>query len=94
MGFFLCDYIMTAPYSISLSIGEDLEVTDTEIFLNEAFSTQCISVPIMNDGISEPDETFTVTLMGIPDVTPPNVVFTRSMTTVTVIDDDGGNYSL
>ena len=60
------------------------------IFLNEVFSTQCISITLMNDEISEPDETFTVTLMGIPDVTPPNVVFTSTTITVTVVDDDGG----
>ena len=60
------------------------------IFLNEVFSTQCISITLMNDDISEPDETFTVTLMGIPDVTPPNVVFTSTTITVTVVDDDGG----
>ena len=60
------------------------------IFLNEVFSTQCISITLNNDDVSEPDETFTVTLMGIPDVTPPNVVFTNTTTTVTVVDDDGG----
>ena len=60
------------------------------IFLNEVFSTQCISITLNNDDVSEPDETFTVTLMGIPDVTPPNVVFTNTTTTITVVDDDGG----
>ena len=70
-----------------------MDISNDVIFLNEEFSTQCISVTITNDEVIEPDETFVVTLMGIPDVTPPNVVFTNTTTTITVVDDDGGTYA-
>ena len=67
-----------------------MEVNNNVIFLNDIFSTQCISITLMNDEISEPNETFNVTIMRMPFVTRPNVVFTSSTITVTVVDDDGG----
>ena len=67
-----------------------MEVNNNVIFLNDIFSTQCISIALMNDEISEPNETFNVTIMRMPFVTRPNVVFTSSTITVTVVDDDGG----
>ena len=62
---------------------------DTSAFLNQAFSSQCITITITNDDICEPDETFNVTI--IPDTPPPNLVLTSSSTTITIADDDGGN---
>ena len=48
-------------------------------------AVKCISVRIVNDNISDPDETFTVRI----NSTDPRVEIKQFSTTVTIIDDDG-----
>lgn len=52
---------------------------------------QCFQIPIIDDDIVEPDETFKVILERLPDITAPNVKITTTEVTVKIIDNDRGN---
>lgn len=67
------DYMSTSS-SMQFNSNDTVNVTQ-----------KCITVPVIDDTISDPGETFTV----IINSTNPRVIFTRNTTTVIIIDNDG-----
>ena len=59
----------------------------TSVTFAASETTKDITIPITNDGLDEPDETFTVTIAPASSL-PGGFILGRSTTTVTITDDD------
>ena len=56
---------------------------------DQTTSTSCTTISITSDTELEGDQSFTVAITGVTDNTSCAVLGTASITTVTIIDDDG-----
>ena len=63
--------------------GEDYDAVSVELVFNATVSRSCTEIPITDDPLVEPPETFNVTITGDPPVItdPPTSI-------VTIIDND------
>lgn len=64
--------------------GSDYTATSGTLTFGPGVTTQTIAVPVIGDGVNEPDETFTVTLSAAV-----NASITTATGTGTIVNDDG-----
>ena len=70
-------------YVVRSTDGEDYDAVSVELVFNATVSRSCAEIPITDDPLVEPPETFNVTITGDPPVIidPPTSI-------VTIVDND------
>ena len=83
------------PFSLSLTlcpVAADYVAVDSQLIfpsMSPLGSTQCVTITITDDVITEPEETFSVTLVPVFDFI---VVGEASTSSVVIDDDDCGSH--
>ena len=84
-----CDIIMAQyPHTLALHLGGlDYVEAATQLTFSAGNIRACVDIPITDDSISEPVETFTISLDPVSFAE--GITITPSTASVTIIDNDG-----
>ena len=79
----LCTGPWLHMYVVRSTGGEDYDAVSVELVFNATVSRSCAEIPIADDPLVEPPETFNITITGDPPVIidPPTSI-------VTIVDND------
>jgi len=72
---------------ISLTAGEDYNVTQQSLVIPAGSTSSSYSIDIINDMIHENDETFNITITFLPSCL--SIIFDHNVSTVIILDDEG-----